>query len=48
MILCNKVTLQQKMRDSNAFMYIIAGIIVLHFLVGFVWLIYKFSKKKEK
>lgn len=36
------------MRDnSNTFMYVVAGIILLHFVVGFIWLIYKFSKKKE-
>jgi len=36
------------MRDnSNTFMYVVAGIILLHFIVGFVWLIIKFSKKKE-
>ena len=35
------------MRDSNTFMYLVGGIILLHFLVGFVWLIQKFSKKKE-
>ena len=29
-------------------MFVIAGIILLHFIVGFVWLMYKFSKKKEK
>jgi flagellar biogenesis protein FliO len=28
-------------------MYIVGGIILLHFVVGFIWLIYKFSKKKE-
>jgi len=37
------------MRDnSNTFMYVVAGIIVLHFLVGFVWLIVKLSKKNDK
>ena len=36
------------MRDnSNTFMYVIGGIILLHFVVGFVWLIFKLSKKKE-
>ncbi len=34
------------MRDSNTFMYLVGGIIILHFVVGFVWLIVKFSKKK--
>ena len=36
------------MRDnSNTFMYIVAGIIFLHFLVGFVWLVLKLYKKNE-
>lgn len=36
------------MRDgSNTFMYIVGGIILLHFIVGFIWLIYKLSGKKE-
>lgn len=33
--------------DSNALIYIIAGIIVLHFIVGFIWLVIKLSKKKD-
>lgn len=32
--------------NSNTFIYIIAGIILLHFIVGFAWLIYKMNKKK--
>lgn len=36
------------MRDnSNTFIYVVAGVIILHFIVGFIWLMYKFSKKKE-
>lgn len=34
--------------DSNTFMYLVGGIILLHFLIGFIWLIVKFSKKKDK
>jgi len=34
------------MKDSNTFMYVIAAIIILHFVVGFVWLVNKMSKKK--
>ncbi|CAM3767968.1 CcmD family protein [Flavobacterium gelidilacus] len=35
------------MRDnSNTFIYVVAGIVLLHFIVGFVWLIYKMTKKK--
>lgn len=37
------------MRDnSNTFIYVVAGIIILHFVVGFAWLIVKLSKKKDK
>ncbi|RKF05124.1 hypothetical protein C8N26_0525 [Tenacibaculum lutimaris] len=37
------------MRDnSNTFIYIIAGIIILHFLIGFGYLLYKMSKKENK
>jgi len=37
------------MRDnSNTFMYVVAGIIIAHFVIGFIWLIFKFSKKKEE
>ena len=32
---------------SNAFMYIVGGVILLHFIVGFVWLVFKLSKKKD-
>ncbi|CAL2088785.1 hypothetical protein LNI90_03950 [Tenacibaculum dicentrarchi] len=36
------------MRDnSNTFIYIIASIIILHFLVGFGFLIYKMTKKTD-
>ncbi|EAR01604.1 hypothetical protein FB2170_13788 [Maribacter sp. HTCC2170] len=36
------------MRDSsNAVIYIVAGIIILHFVVGFIWLAIKLSKKKD-
>lgn len=34
--------------DSNTFIYWVGGIIILHFLVGFIWLIVKFSKKKDE
>ncbi len=35
------------MRDSsNVTLYIVAGVIILHFLVGFIYLIYKMNKKK--
>lgn len=36
------------MRDSsNTFTYVVAGVILLHFIAGFIWLIIKLSKKKE-
>ncbi len=34
--------------DSNTMIYIIAGVVILHFVVGFIWLILKLSKKKEE
>jgi len=34
--------------DSNTFIYWVGGIILLHFLVGFIWLIVKFSKKNDE
>lgn len=35
------------MRDSsNVTLYIVAGVIILHFLIGFIYLIYKMNKKK--
>lgn len=36
------------MRDgSNLTIYIVAGIIIGHFLIGFIYLIYKMLKKKQ-
>ncbi len=35
------------MRGSNTITYVIAGVILLHFVVGFVYLIIKMSPKKE-
>jgi hypothetical protein len=35
------------MRDgSNVTIYIVGGIIIAHFLIGFIFLIYKMNKKK--
>lgn len=31
---------------SNLTLYIVAGIIIAHFLVGFIYLVYKLNKKK--
>lgn len=39
-------TEKSDMRDSNTFMYIIGGIILLHFVVGFIWLWVKMNRKK--
>ena len=37
------------MRDnSNTFIYIVAGIILLHFVIGFAWLVFKLTKKNDK
>jgi hypothetical protein len=33
--------------NSNTFIYIVGGVILLHFLIGFGWLLFKLSKKKE-
>jgi uncharacterized protein YneF (UPF0154 family) len=33
--------------DSNTLIYIIGGVILLHFVVGFIWLAIKMTKKKE-
>lgn len=33
--------------NSNTFFYLVAGIIFLHFLIGFIWLVIKFSKNSE-
>lgn len=32
--------------DSNLTIYIVAGVIILHFLIGFIYLLYKMNKKK--
>jgi len=32
--------------NSNLTIYIAGGIILLHFLIGFIYLIYKMNKKK--
>ncbi|CDF79460.1 hypothetical protein BN863_17480 [Formosa agariphila KMM 3901] len=37
------------MRDgNNTMIYIIAGVVILHFVIGFAWLIYKLNEKKEE
>ena len=36
------------MDNSNTTIYIVAAIIILHFLVGFGYLIYKLNKKDKK
>ncbi|SDH27305.1 hypothetical protein SAMN04489796_10292 [Winogradskyella thalassocola] len=33
--------------DSNLTLYIVAGIILAHFLIGFIYLIYKMNKKND-
>jgi hypothetical protein len=35
-------------QNSNTFIYIIATIIIVHFLAGFGYLIYKMQKKEKK
>jgi hypothetical protein len=34
------------MRGSNLFIFIIVGIVILHFLVGIGYLVYKIYRKK--
>lgn len=34
--------------SSNTLIYIIAGIIILHFIVGFIWLAIKMGKKRRE
>ncbi len=36
------------MNNSNTTIYIVAAIIILHFVVGFGYLIYKMTKKNDK
>jgi hypothetical protein len=36
------------MRDSNTFIYIVAGVIILHFIAGFAYLLYKMTRSKSK
>ncbi len=33
--------------DSNTIVYIVAGIVLLHFVVGFIWLAIKMTKKDK-
>lgn len=33
--------------NSNTTLYIVAGIIVLHFVAGFAYLVYKMNKKND-
>ncbi|SDS52092.1 hypothetical protein SAMN05216503_3326 [Polaribacter sp. KT25b] len=36
------------MNNSNTTLYIVAAVIILHFVVGFGYLIYKMNKKNDK
>jgi hypothetical protein len=36
------------MRYSNTVIYIVAAVVISHFLVGFIYLAYKLTKKKDK
>jgi len=33
---------------NNTIAYIIFGVVMLHLVLGFAWVIYKFSKKPDK
>ena len=34
------------MRDSNSILYIVIAIVILHFIAGISWLLYKMYKKR--
>ena len=34
--------------NSNTFMYVVAAIILIHFLAGFGYLVYKMTKKDKE
>lgn len=36
------------MNNSNTALYIVAAVIILHFIIGFGYLIYKMTKKDKK
>ncbi|MFT5761480.1 MAG: hypothetical protein ACI8WA_000595 [Polaribacter sp.] len=36
------------MNNSNTTLYIVAAVIILHFIIGFGYLIYKMNKKDKK
>ena len=36
------------MNNSNTTLYIVAAVIILHFIAGFGFLIYKMKKKEDK
>lgn len=42
-----KLLISIVMDNSNTTLYIVAGIILIHFIVGFVWLAIKLSKKED-
>jgi flagellar biogenesis protein FliO len=33
--------------DSNEFIYAVATIVIIHFVIGFIWLWRKMNKKKK-
>jgi hypothetical protein len=35
------------MNNSNTTLYIVAAVIILHFLIGFGYLVYKLNKKNK-
>ena len=35
------------MDSSNTTIYTVAAVIIIHFLVGFIWLAYKLTNKKD-
>ncbi len=35
-------------RDSNMIIYVIGGIVILHFVIGIIWLIIKLGRKSDR
>lgn len=33
--------------DSNTLIYMVGGVILLHFVIGFIWITVKMRKKKD-
>ncbi len=36
------------MRGDNTILYLVVGIVLMHFLLGFGWLVYKLTKRNPE